>query len=439
MDIKCQHKYSRNGIIALCCLVYFVSYFSRKDFAAVIAGMITDGAIGRANAGLVGTMLFIFYGIGQLVSGYLGDKIRPKYLIIAGLSVTGFCNALMPSVFEVMMIAVWGVNGLAQAMLWPPIVKILSQHLDHDTYVTANLAVTSAAHVATVLLYVFVPFCLTYMSWREVFIFASSLAFLSMAVFVIAMRFILPKSVEDSVTPDSDGNINSGKCKKINEQEIADGVGNSSSTFERSIFSILREAGIFTVFVCIVVLGFLRDGIESWLPMLYSEAFGKDVSESTLVSMILPVFSIISIILVTRLHKKGLLRNEVKGTAILFGFALVSAIPLAFFVSIDGTFFAIASLLLTALICAAMHGANFLLISCLPGRFSKFGRSATVSGVCNSCVYIGAAISTYGIALVSDTMGWSVTIAMWCAILIVGVTFAGISYKKYTSMVNEEK
>ena len=417
-------KYSRNGIIALCCMVYFVSYFSRKDFAAVMAGMITDGAVGRTSAGFIGTMLFIFYGVGQLLSGYLGDKIRPKYLIIAGLSVTAMCNALMPVASEEMMFAVWGLNGLAQAMLWPPIVKILSQYLDHSTYVTAHLAVTSAAHVATVLLYVFVPVCLTFMSWRAVFVGASSLAFLTMVIFAVAMRLILPESAEN------ENAVSAGKNRKSADASEAD---------SRGILTILKESGIFTVFVCIVVIGFLRDGIESWLPMLYSEAFGRDVSESTLVSMILPIFSIISIAVVTPLHKKGVLKNEVSGTALLFGLSLVSAVPLAFFVGMKGTFFGIVALFLTAFICGAMHGANFLLISCLPGRFARFGRAATVSGVCNSCVYIGAAISTYGIGLISDKMGWSLTIVTWCAILIVGIAFGMISYKKYKRMITEQE
>lgn len=417
-------KYSRNGIIALCCMVYFVSYFSRKDFAAVMAGMITDGAVGRTSAGFIGTMLFIFYGVGQLLSGYLGDKIRPKYLIIAGLSVTAMCNALMPVASEGMMFAVWGLNGLAQAMLWPPIVKILSQYLDHSTYVTAHLAVTSAAHVATVLLYVFVPVCLTFMSWRAVFVGASSLAFLTMVIFAVAMRLILPESAEN------DNAVSVGKNRKSADVSEPD---------SRGILTILKESGIFTVFVCIVVIGFLRDGIESWLPMLYSEAFGRDVSESTLVSMILPIFSIISIAVVTPLHKKGVLKNEVSGTALLFGLSLVSAVPLVFFVGMKGTFFGIVALFLTAFICGAMHGANFLLISCLPGRFARFGRAATVSGVCNSCVYIGAAISTYGIGLISDKMGWSLTIVTWCAILIVGIAFGMISYKKYKRMIAEQE
>ena len=175
--------YSRGGIILLCSLVYFVSYFSRKDFAAVMAGMLSENVVTRSTAGLIGTMLFAFYGAGQLISGYLGDKIKPHYLIIIGLSTTGVCNALMPIIPEGAMIAVWGVNGLAQAMLWPPIVKMLSKYLDHKSYVTANLIVTSAAHVATILLYIYVPICLSFMSWQAVFFTASVLSLCSVLLF----------------------------------------------------------------------------------------------------------------------------------------------------------------------------------------------------------------------------------------------------------------
>ncbi len=103
-------------------------------------------------------MLFVFYGIGQLVSGYLGDKIKPSYIIIFGLVLTAVCNLLMPLVpISTLMIPLWGLNGFAQAMLWPPIVKILSCYLSHEQFVSANLVVTSAAHISTIVLYLYVP------------------------------------------------------------------------------------------------------------------------------------------------------------------------------------------------------------------------------------------------------------------------------------------
>lgn len=425
-----KRDYSRAGIILLCCMVYFVSYFSRKDFAAVMAGMLTENVIGRSTAGLIGTMMFVFYGAGQLISGYLGDKIKPKHLIIIGLMTTGVCNMLMPLIPEGLMIPIWGINGLAQAMLWPPIVKILAAYLDHKTYVAAHLAVTSAAHVATILLYVYVPICLTYMSWNAVFFTAAALALAALVIFAVVLRFVLPESVQKKEI------LHAEKSEKSSAK-----ASEKSDTppHRVRIFTLLCDSGVITIFVCIIVCGFLRDGIESWLPTLYSETFGKDASESTLLSVILPIFSILSIMAVTVLHKRKLFANEISGAAVLFALSLVCAIPLAFFVNFDGTFFGIASLLLTAFICAAMHGVNFLLISCLPGRFSRIGRAATVSGICNSCVYIGAAISMYGIAAVSEALGWSATIATWIALSAIGILFSLISYRKYTRLVKEEQ
>lgn len=412
-----EKKYSKGGIIALCSLVYFVSYFSRKDFAAVMEGMISENIVTHDLAGLALTMLFVFYGAGQLISGYLGDKLKPSYLIIFGLGVTSVCNLFVPIVSaNAMMVVLWGINGFAQAMLWPPIVKILSNHLEHEQYVTANLIVTSAAHIATILLYLYAPLCLRFFSWETVFFTSSVIAIFALIVFIIALGFVLPK--EPTVKPE---------------------VKKEVSVSSESVMGILRKTGVIPVFVCIIMCGFLRDGIESWLPTLYSEAFNRDASESILVSVILPIFSIISISAIKVVHRIKIFNNELSGSAILFAASAVICVPLAFLISVDSPAARVISLFLTALVCAAMHGINFLLISCLPGRFSRFGRASTVSGLTNAFVYIGAAAASYGIAVISKHLGWTVTIVFWIAVALVGAIMAIPSYKRYTAFVNEEE
>ena len=411
-----EKKYSKGGIIALCSLVYFVSYFSRKDFAAVMEGMISESVIEKSLAGLALTMLFIFYGIGQLISGYLGDKFKASHIISFGLSLTTVCNFLMPfASADILMVILWGINGFAQAMLWPPIVKILSAHLTHEQYVTANLIVTSAAHVATILLYLFVPICLEFMNWESVFYTSSAISLFALLLFIMALGFVLP--AEPGVKVEK-------KEENINKSE--------------PIFTLFRKTGVIPIFVCIIACGFLRDGIESWLPTLYSEAFGRGASESILVSVILPIFSIASVTLIKILHKNSLFNNEASGTALLFLFAVLLCIPLAFFISVNQVWARAVSLVLTALICSAMHGINFLLISCIPGRFARFGRASTVSGITNSFVYIGAAIATYGIALVSAALGWTVTIITWIAISLVGVIMTIPAHRRYTAFIKDE-
>ena len=317
--------------------------------------------------------------------------------------------------FDVIIVVLWGINGFAQAMLWPPIVKILSAHLNHEQYVTANLIVTAAAHVATILLYLFVPICLEFMSWEAVFFISASVSVFALLIFVIALGFVLPREAPVKVE------------KK--EEKVSSG---------EPIFAIFRKTGVIPIFVCIIACGFLRDGIETWLPTLYSEAFGRGASESILVSVILPVFSILSVMLIKILHKNSLFNNEASGTAALFFLAVLLCVPLAFFISVQAVWARAVSLVLTALVCSAMHGINFLLISCLPGRFARFGRASTVSGITNSFIYIGAAAATYGIALISDYLGWTVTIITWIAIALLGAVMAVPAFRRYTAFISDE-
>ena len=409
-------KVSGGAIVALCSLVYFVSYFARKDFAAVMAGMISENIITKSQGGFIGMGLFIAYGTGQLVSGYLGDKLRPRTLLAAGLATTMLANLAMPLLpTPALMIPVWAVNGFAQAMLWPPIVRILADNLDHDRFVTANLIVTMAAHTATILLYLYVPLCLQFMSWRAVFFTATIITAVTLAIFAISMFFVTLDKKPTKKSPAAQVQID--EPQKI------------------GFLALFVQAGLLPIFLAIIAMGFLRDGIESWLPTLYGEAFGRTASESILVSAILPVFSIISITVIKIVHKTRLFSNESCGSALLFAGAAALCVPLAVLINFEQSALRLICLVLAALICGTMHAINFLYISCLPGRFAAYGRAATASGFCNAFTYVGAAISMYGIAAISDWMGWSATAISWIVISALGALCSLFALRKYSAFL----
>ena len=159
-----KSHYSKKGIVAICTLAYFASYFSRKTFAVVMANMLEENVITKEVGGYIGAALFIFYGLGQLISGFLGDKLQPKKLMFTGLMISAVCNLLLPLMPSgALMVPVWAINGFAQALLWPPIVRILADNLSHEKYVTANLVVTCGAHVSTIVLYLYAPLCISIM------------------------------------------------------------------------------------------------------------------------------------------------------------------------------------------------------------------------------------------------------------------------------------
>ena len=92
------------------------------------------------------TALFFSYGAGQIVSGILGDKVRPQWLILAGLILTIACNAVFPLFSSVVpMTAVWTVNGFAQALFWPPLLKLLTQYIPAEKFSLACFAIVAAS------------------------------------------------------------------------------------------------------------------------------------------------------------------------------------------------------------------------------------------------------------------------------------------------------
>ena len=63
-------------LIMLCSLIYFISYTTRINYAAVLLEIVKTQNITKAAASMALTASAVTYGAGQLISGFLGDKIK---------------------------------------------------------------------------------------------------------------------------------------------------------------------------------------------------------------------------------------------------------------------------------------------------------------------------------------------------------------------------
>ncbi len=95
------------------------------------------------------------------------------------------------------------------------------------------------------------------------------------------------------------------------------------------------------------------------------------------------------------------------------------------------------SVMAIALLNGAMHGVNLMLISMLLSFYSNTGRVSTVSGVLNSFVYIGSAISTYGIAILTETFGWDFTVLVWLGLAVLGTMVCFITAKPWQNKISK--
>ncbi len=188
-----------------------------------------------------------------------------------------------------------------------------------------------------------------------------------------------------------------------------------------------------------MMMGFLRDGIESWLPTLYSEAFSQDASDSILISVVIPIFSIVMTAVAMLAHKHAFFANEVRSALVLFAGCIVMGVMVRFLIPLHSPAANVTCLVVAALMSGFMHGCNFMLISCLPGRFARVHRAATTSGFCNACVYIGAAISMYGIALLAENFGWTLTVTSWIIVAVLGVLLSSLALSRYSKFIRADK
>ena len=118
---------SSRTLALLLALVYFSSYVTRINFAAIIQEIITATGFAKSALSVIPVCLSITYGTGQIINGIIGDRVKPQTMILCGISCVSAMNLIFPffSASIPAMCVLWAINGFAQAMMWPPIVKIL--------------------------------------------------------------------------------------------------------------------------------------------------------------------------------------------------------------------------------------------------------------------------------------------------------------------------
>lgn len=396
-------------LCALLSLLYFTSYITRLNFSASIAEMVRANVFLKTEAGIIGTALFFTYGFGQIISGFLSDKFDPGKIISLGLVLTILCNLFFPFFQNsvIFMAVLWGINGFAQALFWPPIVRIMSHYYNDSGYTKGTLAVSYACHAATMLIYVIVPVGIKIADWRFAFFFAALLGAVVLAVWCAGYPLLIKRM--DSVSSDS---------------SVAD-------TPKVNLFSSLAVSGVLAVTVAIALQGYLKDGIQSWLPTFFTEVFGMQSTDAILLNVLIPMANILFVSLAVLLFRK-VFRNEVAESLFLFAVTIVLCVLLSVFYSSSP----VISLVLAALITGCMHGINSMLISFLPRRFERIGKAATVTGICNATVYVGSAASSYGIAATASAFGWLPTLLSWGGVALLGALVCAFTLKRWTKYIS---
>ena len=389
-----------NATVFLFTMTYLVSYMTRINLGAVITAIVEDTGMTKTMISMAVTGSSITYCIGQLLSGWIGDRVSPKKLVFIGLVTSVAMNLLLPiCANHYQMTAVWCVNGLAQAFMWPPMVKLMVCLFTATDYQHATTKVCWGSSLGTVIIYLVSPLVIMVASWRALFGITAGAGVL---MAVCWLKFCKEPEFE-----------------KFHKKPAHTPGGK-------------REKGLFTpllvaVMVSIVLHGALRDGVTTWMPSYIAETFNLRNEISILAGVILPIFSIFCSSWANFLHMK--IKNPVLCALYIYITAALASGLLYCFCGENPIF----SVALSAVITGCMHGINLMLNGIAPTIFAKDGNVGIFSGLLNSCTYVGSAISAWLIPMASENAGWNAAIGVWFLVALVGVTLCAcclVPFKK---------
>ena len=402
-------------LIWLCWLAYACSYMGKVNYAANINQVMIFYQVDHSSAGLVSTFFFFAYGIGQVINGLFCKKYNLKWMIFSSLVLSGLINFIVgiTNSFEIIKF-LWFFNGLAMSVLWPSLIRLLSESLDKSAMPKASIIMGTTVATGTFLVYLL----------SALFVkidFKLSFYLPACIFFVVACVWIFSYS---------------GLISKVKDKNKEDEAQVSSTADKKDVNynKILIMLSICTLALYGIATNLIKDGLTTWVPSILKEQYDLDSSISIVLTLALPIVSIFANVFAIKVHNK--IPDFVLQCAITFlcaGLIIGGVIA-----GISLNQFIITLIGFTA-VCFLVSSCNSVITSIFPLFMKGKINSGLIAGILNGFCYLGSTISSYGLGTIADNFGW--TIVFWvlfgvCTLVcVIAVIYLFLRKKTYENKV----
>ena len=398
-------KHGQRRTFVLCWIAYASIYLCRVNLTIAIPEIQNTFAFSKAQIGLIASMFFWVYGIGQLVNGNLGDKVSSKLIIFLGLVVAavsnilfGFANSLLA------MLIFWTINGYFQSMLWGPITKLLSSWYSEEKLSSIAIKISTSMIAGYLIAWWLSAKLLVFSNWRWVFWTPGIL----ILIFSLIWFFNIKNQPKDiGLEPI----LNSAKS-------------DAESTSNYSLWQVIKETKLWLVVIACFAQGIIKDGIGIWGPTFLMEAHKLDLKSSVGLILLIPIMNLGGIFIAAWLNKK-LKYQEKLTTVILFSIGVLMIMGLIKF----ETSGPIVGLIFLGLSSAMMYGANTLLLGVIPMKYLKYNKVSSVAGFLDFCSYLSAGIAVAITGGIVDNFSWNGVLILWISVAVLGIISLTLNWK----------
>jgi OPA family sugar phosphate sensor protein UhpC-like MFS transporter len=405
--IKKKYRYWRFRVFYSMYIGYALFYITRKSFTFAMPFLTTELGYTKAQLGIIGSMLYITYGISKFFSGVQSDRSNPRYFMATGLVLTGFFNIFfgMSSSIVAFMIF-WGLNGWFQGWGWPPCAKLLTHWYAQSERGTWWGIWNTSHNIGAALIPFIVVFSVQHYGWRY--------ALYVPGVLCILGGFFLLNRLTD--TPRSLGLPTIEKFKNEMPKSEAQEVEKKISLKQLLVDYVLGNKYIWLLGFASFFVYIIRTAINDWtLPFLIED---KGFT-ATGAAACLFWFEI-----------GGFFGSLVAGWSSDFFFdgrrgpinvlfSLFSAIVVISIYFIPGDYPILHGIMIF-LIGFMIFGPQ-MLIGMAAAELSHVNAAGAATGFVGWFAYIGAAVTGFPIGLVTERFGWGGFFIIMCASGLIAV------------------
>ncbi len=388
--------------ILMCWIAYTSAYIGRFSYASNIISIEKLYGVLHADAGLVSTFFFFAYGAGQIINGIFNKRYNKKYVMAGALIVSSIINFLffLGVPFELLKY-LWLINGIAQSVLWPCLISLLSETLKKEDLPSALVVLSSTVALGTFLAYGASALFTLFGVFQFTFLFGT------IAMTIVAVIWV----------------INYNKAFVINVEREVVVSDNQTSTqvkggglFTKAILPLLL-----VLCLCAIIDNLVKDGLNTWVPSILKEKFNLDDSLSIILTLVLPILGFFGGSCNPYLEKK--LKSFVP--LLGFWFLLTAIFTLIVILFLDISWVVV--LLSFGLISLFTHGANGVITGMAPLYMrDKISNSGMLAGVLNGCCYVGSTISSYGLGIIADNFSWNGVFILLLVVSCVPIVVTGV-------------
>ena len=391
---------------------YALFYLCRKNISMAMPSMASELGATNTQLGILGTLLYVTYGVGKFANGVLGDHANPRAMMAAGLVLTAAANlAFAGSSALWVLAALWALNGWAQSMGFPPCARLLA-HWYSVSERGLMWSIWNVSHqVGAGAIAILGGFLVSHWGWRAAFVLPAFIC-LAGAAFVWERLRDTPASL--GLPP---------VARYRGDPEIdADGreLSEAPESVRRVLVDrVLRNPYVWLISLLNMFVYVVRSGAFDWATKFLVERKGSTVLGAGFISATFEVAGIFGAIIA------GVVSDRVnrgrRGPMCLLYMALTGVGVLLFWLVPPGHPWADAACL--ALIGFAVYGPQFLVAVFVVDLTSRKA-AATAVGLTGIFGYAGSALSGIGTGLCIDRFGWGGGFAFWGAAALLGVLVA---------------